>query len=62
MKCYPLVWRDRIHARKLAELALQASEERFRRIDDESPLGIILTRAEDGRILEINPAGAWLFE
>jgi PAS domain S-box-containing protein len=53
---------ENIHARKLTELALQASEERFRRIYDESPLGIILTQAGDGRILEINSAGARLLE
>jgi PAS domain S-box-containing protein len=53
---------ENIHTRKLAELALHASEERFRRIYDESPLGIILTLAEGGRILEINPAGARLLE
>ena len=51
-----------VHDSKMTQVSLQESEERFRRIYYESPLGIILTRAEDGRILEINPAGARLLE
>jgi PAS domain S-box-containing protein len=53
---------ENVHARKLAELALQASEERFRRIYNESPLGILLIRAVDACILDINPAGATFLE
>jgi PAS domain S-box-containing protein len=51
-----------VHERKMAQLLLQESEERFRRIYKESPLGILLIRAGDACILDINPAGATFLE
>jgi PAS domain S-box-containing protein len=51
-----------VHDRKLTQISLQESEERFRRIYNESPLGILLVRAVDARILDINPAGAKFLE
>jgi len=47
-----------IHEHKLAQTALKDSEERFRRIYEESPLGIVLLRADNTHIVEINPAAA----
>lgn len=43
--------------RKRAERLLKASEERFARIFASSPQTITLTRIEDGRYLDVNPAG-----
>jgi PAS domain S-box-containing protein len=50
--------RDLRRSQQLAEMrsgALQASEQRFRRIFEESPLGVILSEP-DGRITQANPA------
>jgi PAS domain S-box-containing protein len=51
-----------IHDHKLAQMALSDSEERFRRIYEESPLGIVLMRADDASIVEINPSAARAIE
>ncbi len=40
----------------LAELALRDSEERFRAIFDNTPIGVVILAAEDGAILDANPA------
>ncbi|NTV46450.1 MAG: PAS domain S-box protein, partial [Chlorobiales bacterium] len=45
-----------ITERKRAEEALKESEERFRRIFYTNPDAIIITRAEDGRFVDINPS------
>ncbi len=53
-----LMRRDLRSTQQLAEIrsgALQASEHRFRRIFEESPLGILLSEP-DGRITQANPA------
>jgi PAS domain S-box-containing protein len=42
--------------RRRAELALKRSEERYRRIIDQSPLGIVLIDSETGRVEQANAA------
>jgi PAS domain S-box-containing protein len=49
-----LYWRD-ISAEKTAKAALRESEERFRRVFEQSPLGMA-TADLDGRFREVNPA------
>jgi PAS domain S-box-containing protein len=49
-----LYWRD-ISDQKTAEAALRESEERFRRVFEQSPLGMA-TADLDGRFREVNPA------
>jgi PAS domain S-box-containing protein len=43
-----------LQARKRAEAALRESEERFRKVFEEGPLGMALASLADNRILEIN--------
>ena len=45
-----------IHERILIEVELRASEERFRKIFQASPVAIIISSLEDGRIIEANHA------
>jgi PAS domain S-box-containing protein len=45
-----------IHERSLIEIALRASEEKFRKIFHASPVAIITTSLEDGRVIEANDA------
>ncbi|NOT05867.1 MAG: PAS domain S-box protein [Anaerolineales bacterium] len=47
---------NEIHERRLAEVALRASEEKFRKIFHASPVAIIITSLEDGRVIEANDA------
>ena len=51
-----VVMLDDITTRKRAEQALQDSEARFQAIFRGSPVGILLSRPEDGAILDANPA------
>ncbi|WP_434221636.1 MASE1 domain-containing protein [Limnospira platensis CENA597] len=43
-----------ITERKRAEIALRASEERFSRVFKASPIGIIITTAQEGRFVDVN--------
>lgn len=45
-----------ITERKKSENALKLSEEKFSKIFNSSPNGIILTQAEDGKIIDVNPS------
>ena len=47
---------NEIHERRLAEVALRTSEEKFRKIFHASPVAIIITSLEDGRVIEANDA------
>ena len=40
----------------MAEFALRASEERFRKVFHASPVAIIISSLEDGRVIEANDA------
>jgi PAS domain S-box-containing protein len=54
-----LMRRDRRQIERLANAhsgALRESELRFRRVFDESPLGMLLARPDDQRIVQVNPA------
>lgn len=46
-----------LEERRRIEDALRRSEERFARIFNTSPVSIVLSRLEDSRIVDINPAG-----
>ncbi|NJL66495.1 MAG: PAS domain S-box protein [Microcoleus sp. SM1_3_4] len=51
------IWVARdITARKLAEAALQKSEEQFRNLFDDAPIALSLARVSDGRIVKVNEA------
>jgi PAS domain S-box-containing protein len=45
-----------LHERSLIELALRASEERFRKIFQASPVAICITSLDEGRLLDANSA------
>ena len=45
-----------IHERSLAELALRASEERFRKVFQASPVAIVISSLEEGYLIEANDA------
>jgi PAS domain S-box-containing protein len=45
-----------IHDRKRMELALEESEEQFRRLFEKSPIGIVLAKLRSGEILDMNDA------
>jgi PAS domain S-box-containing protein len=45
-----------IHERSAAEFALRESEERFRKVFQASPVAIIITSLDDGRVIEANNA------
>jgi PAS domain S-box-containing protein len=45
-----------IHERNLAEFALRSSEERFRKVFQASPVAIIISSLDDGRVIEANDA------
>ena len=45
-----------IHERSLVEVELRASEERFRKVFQASPVAIIITCLDDGRVIEANEA------
>jgi two-component system cell cycle sensor histidine kinase/response regulator CckA len=47
---------DDITDRKRAEAEVRASEARFQAVFQASPVGIMLSRQDDGRIIEANPA------
>lgn len=47
--------------RQSAQSALRESEERFSKIFEASPIGIILSQIEDGRILDVNDAFLEIF-
>lgn len=47
---------NEIHERSMVEVALRASEEKFRKIFHASPVAIIITSLEDGRVMEANDA------
>lgn len=47
-----------VTARKTAEIALRESEERFRKVFEDSPLGKAFIRPDTGRYLRVNPAFA----
>ncbi|MCU0545258.1 MAG: PAS domain S-box protein [Oscillatoriaceae cyanobacterium Prado104] len=52
-----VIWVARdITARKLAEAALQKSEEQFRNLFDDAPIALSLARVGDGRIVKVNEA------
>jgi PAS domain S-box-containing protein len=51
-----LVTSHDITERYLSQMALQDSEEKFRAIFDNAPIGMVILREEDGRILDANPA------
>jgi diguanylate cyclase (GGDEF)-like protein/PAS domain S-box-containing protein len=48
-------YNDDITSRKIAQLALAESEERFRATFENAPVGIMHTTIEDNRILQVNP-------
>lgn len=56
-----LVATNDITERKRVELALQSSEENFRKVFDFSPAPTAITRIEDGLVLHLNPAAVTLF-
>ena len=45
-----------IHERSMVEVELRASEERFRKVFHASPMAIIISSLEDGRVIEANDA------
>jgi PAS domain S-box-containing protein len=45
-----------IHERRMVEVELRASEERFRKVFHASPVAIIISSLEDGRVIEANDA------
>ena len=45
-----------IHERSMVEVELRASEERFRKVFQASPVAIIITSLDDGRVIEANDA------
>jgi PAS domain S-box-containing protein len=45
-----------IHERRMVEVELRASEERFRKVFQASPVAIIISSLEDGRVIEANDA------
>ncbi len=47
---------DELRDRRLAEIALRESEERFRKVFQSSPVAICITTLEDGRLLDANYA------
>ncbi|MCE9584691.1 MAG: PAS domain S-box protein [Planctomycetes bacterium] len=53
---YTIVQIQDITRRHLAEEALRASEDRFRTAFQLAPIGMVLTSAEDGRLLQVNRA------
>ncbi|MDO9301989.1 MAG: PAS domain S-box protein [Anaerolineales bacterium] len=54
-RLYELAQKE-IHERSMAEFALRASEERFRKVFHASPVAIIISSLEDGRVIEANNA------
>jgi PAS domain S-box-containing protein len=50
------VTQKEIHERSMAEVALRASEERFRKVFQASPVAICITTLEEGRLLDGNDA------
>ncbi len=54
-RLYELTQKE-IHERGMAEFALRASEERFRKVFQASPVAICITTLEEGRLLDGNDA------
>jgi PAS domain S-box-containing protein len=48
--------KDELRERKLAEIALRESEERFHKVFESSPVAICITTLEEGRLLDANYA------
>lgn len=55
VRLYELAQKE-IHERRMVEVELRASEERFRKVFQASPVAIVISALEDGRILEANDA------
>ncbi len=54
-RLYELAQKE-IHERSMVEVELRASEERFRKVFHASPVAIIISSLEDGRVIEANDA------